>query len=273
MDADRTKMPSREDSMWLDILLDLRRSPVGIRFLVTEEQYKASPFPEVEVAIPYCRIVRNAGGGRERKFSLDGLTCSGAAKALGFISVDNDAASGNRHRRMGIYSNLGVSRTITSGMTYCGFEPHGIEVAPLSAFTEDDPDVVIVITTPYNAMRLLQGYAYHHGHHKTVKMTGMQGVCEELTSLPFETNELNVSMLCSGTRFVSLWEKDEMGVGIPFGMLASVIDGLKQTATHMEADPEKTRVDAQLNAYGVSGEVEIVYGKTYCTGGFRPLSR
>ena len=43
----------------------------------------------------------------------------------------------------------------------------------------------------------------------------MQALCEECTTRPFESNEVNISMLCSGTRCVAQWQKDELRIGIP----------------------------------------------------------
>ena len=76
------------------------------------------------------------------------------------------------------------------------------------------------ITNPYNAMRITQGYAYHNGHIKNVQFGGIQGICQECTTRPFENNEVNISMLCSGTRCVAQWQKDELAIGIPFNKLS-----------------------------------------------------
>ena len=273
MTADRTEIAAREDSLWLDILLDLRRSPVGIRFLATADDYAASPFPEFDTAPPYCRIVRDAGLGQSRKFTAAHLTCVAAGRALGLAKPDEDALSGTRYRRMGVYENLGVSRQVIKNMVYCAHSPYGVEAAPLHAFLESDPDVVILVTTPYNAMRILQGNAYHRGHLKQIKMAGMQAICEECTSYPYESGEINVSMMCSGTRFAAKWGKDELGVGIPFQLLAQVIDGLKKTATHMDRDSEKAQIEEKMTHYGVIDRPKLVYGKNYYTRAFQRIGR
>ena len=68
---------------------------------------------------------------------------------------------------------------------------------------EKDPDVVIVVSTPYNIMRLIQGYSYYYGSYKGFKMAGNQAMCAEITACTYVTNEINTSMMCSGTRFLS----------------------------------------------------------------------
>ena len=63
---------------------------------------------------------------------------------------------------------------------------YGVEIAPLSDYVSYDIDVVILITNPYNAMRITQGYAYHNGPIKNVQFSGMQALCEECMTRPFE---------------------------------------------------------------------------------------
>ena len=38
----------------------------------------------------------------------------------------------------------------------------GVSVAPIEQLN-DFPDVTIIVTNPYNAMRIIQGYAYFYG--------------------------------------------------------------------------------------------------------------
>ncbi len=78
-------------------------------------------------------------------------------------------------------------------------------------------------------------------------------------------------MMCSGTRFAAQWEKDELGVGLPFQLLASVIDGIKKNATHMDRDPEKARIEEKMKRHGMVDQPQLVYGRNYYTGVFRRI--
>jgi Uncharacterised ArCR, COG2043 len=99
----------------------------------------------------------------------------------------------------------------------------------------------------------------------------MQALCEECTTRPFENNEVNISMLCSGTRCVAQWKKDELGIGIPFNMLSLIVDGLKNTFNHMDQNPEKRLIESKLKKYGLEDEATIIYGKNYYTGNYGTL--
>ncbi len=257
------------DALWLDILLDFRRKPVGIRFLLTEADYASSKAPELTGGMPYCTAVKWAGEGRSCKMDAAHGACSAASRALGMAEIGEEVYSGSRHAKLGVYENLGVSRSIAKDMVYCAHKCYGVEIMPLEAYDEaNKPDVVVIVTTPHNAMRLIQGYAYHRGQLKEIKMAGMCAVCQECTSYPFEKNMPNISMLCSGTRCVAQWAKDELGVGIPYHQLGQVISGLKKTVNPMEANEDKQRIAQRLAAAGQSDALEIVFSHNYFTGAY-----
>lgn len=261
----------REDAKWLDILLDLERQPVGIKFHLYDFDYKSAKSEETKAGMTYCTAVKNATLSKGCKMTVEHMACFSSARALGLMEKDDDSISGYRHYRMGVYKDLCVSRNIAREMVYCQHKAYGVEIAPLSDYVSYDPDVVIVITNPYNAMRITQGYAYHHGHIKNAQFSGMQAICQELTTRPFERNEVNISMLCSGTRCVGQWGKDELGIGIPFNKLSLIVDGLKNTFNHMDQNPEKRLIENKLKKYGLEEEVNIIYGKNYYTGTFGTL--
>lgn len=75
-------------------------------------------------------------------------------------------------------------------------------------------------------------------------------------------------MLCSGTRCVAQWAKDELGVGISYHQLGQVISGLKKTVNPMEANEDKQRIAQRLADAGQSDAMEIVFSHNYFTGAY-----
>ncbi|WP_188398918.1 DUF169 domain-containing protein [Sporomusa sp. GT1] len=253
---------------WLDILLDLRRKPVGIKFLLTEADYTQSLAKVPQNGMPYCTAVKWAGQGRSYKMDAAHCSCFAASRALGMADITEDALSGSRHAKLGVYENLGVSRAVARDMVYCAHKCAGVEIMPLEQYTTSNPDVVILVTTPYNAMRITQAYAYHHGQLKNIKMAGMCAICQECTSYPHERNMPNISMLCSGTRCVAQWSKDELGIGIPYHYLEPVINGLRRTVNPMEFNQDKERIAQRLAEAGQADTMEIVLSQNYYTGAY-----
>ncbi len=252
---------------WLELLLELDRFPVGIRLLASREEYLKSEAMESPAGLPYCGAVSRASRGQSLKMSPENSGCAAGARALGMEETPEEVSSGRRHRDLGVYRDLEVSAAVARDMVYLSRRTAGVELRPLGEHPEP-PDVVLVVTTPYNAMRILQGYAYHRGQLKEMKMTGMCAICQECTSFPLEKDTVNLSMLCSGTRCVGRWGKEEMAVGIPWRYMAEIVDGLRLTAGPMEPDPDKERIRIRLEECGVEEKVDLPGSHNYYTGAY-----
>jgi len=116
---------------------------------------------------------------------------------------------------------------------------------PLEEYKEA-PDVVIIITNSYNAMRIIQGYTYKYGTQVNFKLAGNQAVCSECTAYPFESNSINISMFCSGTRYLAGWSNEEIGIGLPYGKFIETADGVYLTVNGSEQNKNKERIKQKL---------------------------
>ena len=169
----------------------------------------------------------------------------GAAWALGLAEPTKEVLSGKRREAHGTYRDLGICRKISKNMVFMRPETYGLAVMPLEDFSIA-PDVVIIVTDPFNGMRIAQGYAYNYGHIENIAFSGMQAICQECTSLPYEESRINFSMLCSGTRMLAKWKENELGIGMPYQIFENVIDGLRQTVNPLERNQKKERIANQL---------------------------
>lgn len=122
-------------------------------------------------------------------------------------------------------------------------------------------DIVIIIDTPYTIMRIVQGYTYNYGVAKNIRFAGNQGVCSELTARPYEENDINISLLCSNTRFSCKWEDGEMGVGMPYKIFLNVIQGVLQTLNPTEHDYKKEEIIKKSTENNL--DLNVVLGKNY----------
>lgn len=260
-----------DDLIILNSLLELDRKVVGIKFLFDKEEYENFNANTTNRIMPYCTMVRNASLGEGIKVNIHNIACASAARALGLIEVNNDVISGRTHSKMGVYKDLCVSRSVAKNMVYCKHKVYGVAIKPLEDY-EENPDVVIIITHPFNTMRIIQGNAYHNGQAKQIKVAGMQAICQECTSYPYEINDINISMMCSGTRHVAQWDKSEMGIGIPYNKFSTIIDGIKNTVNPMERNNEKKKIEQKLKENNLKSLVEIQYGKNYYTGVYKKIN-
>lgn len=257
----------KTSSILLESLLELKRKAVGIKFIFEKKEYDEFKANRIDNMMAYCTMVRNASQGKSYKVCLKNFACLGSAMALGLLKPNNGTISGKRRSENGSYKDLCISRSLSRDMVYCQHEIYGVGIMPLEEYKET-PDVVIIITDPYNAMRIIQGNSYHNGQTKGIKMAGMQALCQECTSFPFETNEVNISMMCSGTRLLAQWNRDELAIGIPFNKFATILDGIKQTVNPFERNPQKKIIEERLRKNGLEEILNIEYGKNYDDGSY-----
>ena len=244
--------------------LKLDRKIVGVKFLFTQEEFNSAEAKKLEVKMPYCVMVKLGMGGRAVKATLDNFGCLSSARALGILEVEELVSSGRHYRKSGLYQDLITSKNVFNNMTMCKHKAYGIMIKPVEEY-EEAPDVVLIITKPYNAMRIIQGYTHIYGCNTAFKMVGNQAVCSECTAYPFESNNINVSLLCSGTRFMGGWDDEEMGIGIPFNRFISVIEGVYATLNPTEPNKKKSEIESRLKEQD-SIDLEMEYDKNYYTG-------
>lgn len=251
--------------------LDLKRTPAGVRFVFDVDEFEQADAKALAVRMPYCVMVKRAMRGHGAKAVLENFGCMGSARALGLIEPDDFFTSGRHYRKLGLYRDLTVCKNIRQNMTLCRHKAHGVVVKPLGDFQEDPdaPDVVLLVVDSYQAMRVVQAYTHIFGYHTAFKMSGNQAICSECTAYPFESNAINVSLMCSGTRFMSGWGDDELAIGLAFNKFAAIVDGLYATLNLTEPDRKKADIETRMSARNRK-DLEIVYGSNYYTGHYLP---
>lgn len=246
--------------------LELRRKIIGIKFLYSQEEFNSSDSQTINNKMTYCVLAKLAMNGRSIKANIDNFACLSAARALGIIEADKDWLSGCQYRDKGMYEDLITSKKVVNNTTNIKQKAYGVILKPLEEYLSV-PDVVIMVANPYNIMRLIQGYTYTYGTYNNFKLIGNQAFCSECTAYPFESNNINISTLCAGTRYMAGWSKDEMALGIPFNKFSGMIEGLYNTINIMEPNEDKTIIAEKLREAG-RDDLTIEYDKNYYTGAY-----
>lgn len=240
--------------------MELNKRIVGIKFLFSEEEFNSFHVKPAEHKLSYCMMVRIASSGKSVKVRAEHFKCNSSARALGIKKSNSYINSGREYYSYGLYDSLGTAKGVQKNVTYINHELYGVLLQPIENF-ECEPDVVIMISEPYNVMRIMQGYSYTYGMAKNIGFAGNQGVCSELTARPYENNDINVSMLCSNTRFSCNWEDSEMGVGMPYKMFLNVLEGIIKTVNSVEADYKKEKIIKRAEENEV--ELNVIMGENY----------
>lgn len=234
----------------IESYLDLDRKPVGIKLFFDKDEFDNFEIPQKDRKLTYCNSVQLASKGASMKLTKANQGCPNGAFALNFKDVPEAIANGKGRASKNMYKNIEISKSINDEMLFLEKESHGIVVMPLENYKED-PDLVIVVSKSYNVMRMIQGDGYFNGYTNNLKTVGLQALCHDLTSYVYNTKDINISLLCPGTRLVAGWQLDEIGIGIPFEKWNTLVEGVKETANPFERNNKKQAIIERLKERGL----------------------
>ena len=243
------------------ILLKPKRRMVGVKLVDTQAEFERYEATQAVAPIPYCVAVKAASLGHAVKFTSEFSGCGGSTRTLGLKEPEADYYSGESGQKLGLYSSVKLAAEAAEKMKICPNKIYGVVVKPIENF-ETEPDVVLVIADSRTCMRVVQGYTYYYGLPENISLSGNQAVCVEATVIPHLTGKINVSLLCSGTRYLAKWDVSEMMVGIPGKIFHQTVEGVLSTVNAVEPDDRKRELKEQLKALGISVE-RIQEGEAY----------
>ncbi len=259
-------MDIKKSSNLANAYLGLERKVVGIKFFFDADEFAAFAVPQLKRKITYCNSVQLASKGQAMKLSKENQACPNGAFALNFVSVPEPIINGKGRASKNMYKDIEISKSINEDMLFMKENLNGIAVMPLEEFQET-PDIVIVISNSYNIMRLLQGYGYQNGYTDNLRTIGLQALCQDLTTYPYNTQDINISLLCPGTRLVANWAIDEMGIGIPFDKWFKIIEGVIETTNPFERNERKLAIIERLKEQNFDFS-SIRLGENYDDGSY-----
>ncbi|TCO74445.1 DUF169 domain-containing protein [Marinisporobacter balticus] len=242
-------------------VLDLDRQIVGIKIVKSKSEFEQAQAKELTYPLAYCVAVKHAMKGIAVKMTRKLSGCGGSTRALGLIPPTESFYNGQDGCDLGLYQSPKLAASVARQMKYCPPDTYGVIIKPLEQF-DTDPDVVLMVGDSYQIMRVIQGYSYIYGMQPNFNMLGNQAICVECTSYPLRTNQINVSLFCSGTRFLAKWRHTEVAVGIPFEKFEKVIEGVRLTVNAVEMNERKQVIQAKLAKLGYDGS-EIRFNHTY----------
>lgn len=246
-------------------LVDIDRKIVGVKLLKDKSQFDSYDVINLIKPLSYCVSVKSASLGHRIKYDKLRSGCGGSTRALGFEKPTDDFLDGRAPLRLGLFKDQQVSMESALHTTNVLSNTYGVLVQPIEFFSEEDkPDVAIVIGKPRELMRIMQGYTYNYGINTNMSMSGNQGICVETTAYPLIHNTINMSLLCSGTRYLAQWKDEEAAIGISMNILDKVIDGLYDTVNAVEMDKRKSEISKDLISKNIDC-IQMEYGKTYYT--------
>jgi len=208
-------------------VLSLTGSPVAVKLAKSREEVPAG-IPEAKEVLRHCQMVNLARKeGSVFHAPSEKHQCNGGAWALGLREITPTLQSGEFYFKLGKFESMAACRRtmdriphLRTGETYATvYAP--LEKAPF------DPDVILIVTTPRNMLKLAQASLFRLGGRISAAMAGIQSVCSDVTAQTYLTGTPNFSLGCDGSRRFSGIADDEMVMGLPAELLPEIGEAIK----------------------------------------------
>lgn len=239
--------------------LGLENKILGLRFLVLEKEYNDS-LAEEHKGLSLCSLVKLACDGKSVKCNASTIGCDDAAYAIGLKEVPEYVYSGRKEYEDRKYLSKSIAFQVQNEKKYIPQKIYGAIISPLEEI--ENPDLVIVIATAKDMMRLTQGYSRYYGVNKNLLSIGVQGICSELVSKPFMNNDLNVSLLSNCCRKLNDFSAGCMGASFPIHLAENIFKGILETVNLTENNIPKKKILERLDSPNELG-FEIVMNYDY----------
>lgn len=165
----------------------------------------------------FCEYVGRAREGSSFCLTVNNISCPLARYNLGLEEHDKQKLEelartlvswGDADNRKRALNYLQETPVLDYGEKY-------ISVFPLDMGIKR-PDLVILFMTPDKLMPLAREVAKKTGDWNSYYMSGVGGMCAEVTAIPMVTGKLNFSLGCGGSRPHGRLEEDQLLSGLPY---------------------------------------------------------
>ena len=226
-----------EASETLKKFLKLSGSPVAFRFATKKEDIPEG-MQELDKTIRHCAMISLARKEGRIFFSTAGKhECNGGAWALGLRELTESLKTGDFYYNLGKFESSASCKRIIDRVPHLQtLETYATLYAPLEK-TPFDPQVVLIITTPWSMLKLAQSVLFRVGGRINAEFAGIQSVCADTCAQTYLNGQVNFSLGCDGSRKFSGVEDAEMVIGIPVELLPEITESLKVVAAAPGSKP------------------------------------
>jgi len=215
----------KELSLKIKDKLGLEKSPVAIKLVLNEDDIPKG-IPKIEEHIRHCEMVQRAAQGNIFYATAEQQACKGGAGAIGLMEPPEKVKSGEMYYSLGRFSSLGSAKRTVDAIPKIDPIMKAIAYAPLET-APFDPDVVVIICNPKQAMQLAQAMVYTLGGRFEADFAGIQSICGDAVAGPYTTKRPNITLGCSGSRKFADIKPDEVIVGMNGENVGCVVNALE----------------------------------------------
>ena len=205
--------------------LGLKKSPVAIKFVLREEDIPEG-ISKIDVNIRHCEMVQKASQGEMFYATSEEQMCKGGSAAVGLQEAPKKVQTGEFYLSTGRFSSIGSAKRTMNSIPKINPMMYALVYAPLEK-TTFDPDVIVVIANPAQAMKLAQALIYTLGGRVEADFSGIQSICADAVAGPFLRKTPNFTLGCSGSRKFADIKEDEVIVGLNGENIGCVVNALE----------------------------------------------
>ena len=205
--------------------LGLKKSPVAIKFVLREKDIPEG-IPKADETLRHCEFVQKASQGDMFYATAEEQMCKGGAAALGLQEAPEKIKTGEFYYDLGRFSSVGSARKTMESIPKIDPMMYALVYSPLEK-ANFDPDVIVIISNPAQAMKLSQALVYTMGGRVEVDFAGIQSICADAVSGPFLRRKPNITLGCSGSRQYADIKEDEVIVGLTGENIGCVVNALE----------------------------------------------
>jgi uncharacterized protein (DUF169 family) len=207
-------------------LLGLTGSPVAVKLVKSPDEIPEG-YHKISEKKRHCEFVQDARLDENKCYSTaEEHLCKGGAGVMGIEPLPESVATGKMYHQLGNFETAeGAQETITaipkSSETY-----YASLYSPLET-VEYEPDVIILVLTPKQALRVSQAYLRAKGGRISSDYSGIQSLCADAVVAVKERGIPNMTLGCSGSRKYAKIAEEEVIIGIPVKNFDEIVDALK----------------------------------------------
>ena len=205
--------------------LGLEKSPVAIKFVLREKNLPEG-VSKIEDNIRHCEMVQKASHGDIFYATSEEEMCKGGSAAVGLQEPLEKAKTGEFYMTLGRFSSIGSAKRTVDAIPKIDPMMYALVYAPLEK-ANFDPDVVVVICNPAQALKLAQALIYTSGGRIGADFSGIQSICADVVAGPFLSGTPNFTLGCSGSRQYADIKEDEVIVGLNGENIGFVVNALE----------------------------------------------
>jgi uncharacterized protein (DUF169 family) len=208
--------------------LGLKGSPVAIK-LIRSKSSVPKGLSHINEVLHHCTMVQKARGGSKFYATVEQHACRGGAGMLGVIEIPESVRSGEYYYKLGRFSSIEHAADTMQDVPRVDFKNYATAYSPL-AETPFEPDVVVLLVNPRQAMMIAQANVYELHSRNTADFSGIQSLCGDAVAAPLMRGTINFTLGCTGSRKHAKISEDELIVGIPVKILPKLADALQKLA-------------------------------------------